>query len=607
MRVRKFSAEGWCGIRVFKMRGRDINIDVDAGRSETLTIKPLKEGGETWDFSGVVVSGELRDIRTDELVVGLECGVTETGSIEVEFPALDGGQYVFAVDMSGGDGGATRLIDGYVTWGEPKAVIEETEETDERCLLVYVDGERRKAVWTWSKEAQRMYEEAKKQAERSLTFALRAEKAANSVSGSLQVQLLGDVDAALKEFDTKVSNAIQANTLTNTWWIAGKDTKVQVTGDKGDMGYSPYISALGNWVAWDEQRQQAVDTGVRAYGKDGVDGTAVRRVLINSVDELPKTPTNEAEAEKYRSFFYMVATGDGYDVYGLLETANGTFAWVNVGDSNALASATLYGLTKLGTDSIVNGAPVGVNASGGLATPAANVGDYGTVKLSYDSMPDSTNCIGLSPSGQLQVNKARLGSYGVVRLGSALGQVADIPYLVSVGSIESGDNEGKLANNLLIGGALKHMRTGSGNDGWNEDTVHGASFDSLHSNTFYLGLLLSNSFSQNQTDGLVLNPATPSTLGGVKIAYSLDAPGTDTVPLASQVKKGIADKITEALASYYPKSEVYTKAEVEQAINAAYDGIVDEVKKEMFIEMSADEYAKVTDPIPNVLYLIPEE
>lgn len=590
------------------MRGRDINIDIDAGRSEILTIKPLKEDGEVWDFSGVVVSGELRDIRTDELVVGLECGVTETGSIEVEFPALDGGQYVFAVDMSGGDGGATRLIDGYVTWGEPKAVIEETEETDERCLLVYVDGERRKAVWTWSKEAQRMYEEAKKQAERSLTFALRAEKAANSVSGSLQVQLLGDVDAALKEFDTKVSNAIQVNTLTNTWWIGGKDTKVQVTGDKGDMGYSPYISSLGNWIAWDEQRQQAVDTGVRAYGKDGIDGTAVRRVLINSVDELPKVPANEAEAEKHRRFFYMVPVADGYDVYGLLETANGTFAWVNVGDSNAIATAALYGLTKLGTDSVVNGAPVGVNASGGLAVTTADYDTYGTVKISYTSVIDDTDCVGKDSDGRLQVRKAGLNNYGVVKYGSELSQIAPIPYLLSVGSIKSNDsNDGKMANNLLIGGALKHMRTGSGSDGWNEDTVSGASYESLQPNTFYFGLLLSNSFSQNQTDGLVLNPATLSTLGGVKLAVSLDDLGADKVPIASQVRKGIAEKITEALESYYPKSEVYTKAEVEQAINAAYDGIVDEVKQEMFIEMTADEYAKVTDPIPNVLYLIPEE
>jgi hypothetical protein len=185
--------------------------------------------------------------------------------------------------------------------------------------------------------------------------------------------------------------------------------------------------------------------------------------------------------------------------------------------------------------------------------------------------------------------------------------VADRPYILSVGAIESSDsNDGKLANNLLVGGALKHMQTGSGRDGWNEDTVSGASFGSLHSNTYYLGLLLSSSFSQNQTDGLVLNPATPSTLGGVRLAYSLEDLGTDKVPIASQVNRGIADKITEALASYYPKSEVYTKAEVEQAINSAYDSIVEEVLGSLAVETTASEYAGLT-PKKDVLYLIPEE
>lgn len=510
MRVRKFSAEGWCGIRVFKMRGRDINIDIDAGRSETLTIKPLKEGGEAWDFSGIVVNGELRDIRTDELVVGLECGITETGSIEVEFPALDGGQYVFAVDMSGGDGGATRLIDGYVTWGEPKAVIGETEETDERCLLVYVDGERRKAVWTWSKEAQRMYEAAKNEAEKAEMSAIRAEKAADSVTGDVQVQLLAEVAAALKDFESKAGKVIQANKVTDTWWIAGIDTGVQLTGNKGDMGFSPYISALGNWIAWDEQSQKAVDTHIRAQGRDGIDGSAIRRVLVDSLPELPST---ENEAKAHRGIFYMISSGTGYDVYALLETANGGFAWVEVGNSNAFAAFDLHGIVKLGTSAIVSGSPVGVNASGGL-----------------------------------EVSSATSEKAGVV--------------IKSLSLVDKADKDVPTVNAVR---------------GWLEQHY----------------------YTQADVDAKVDN-VTESVEGVSKeLATLIEEVGTNELNI--EILQG-SNQILANKLDTYP-----TKDYVDTAIGEAYAGIADTVQQGLFIEMTADEYAKVTDPVPNALYLIPEE
>lgn len=604
MRVRKFRAEGWCGIREFKMRGRDINIDIDAGRSETLTIKPVINGGEPWDFGSQTVSGELRDVRTDELVEALACGVTEEGLIVIDFPVREGGQYVFAVDMSGPDGGSTRLIDGYVTYGEPKAVIEGGDETEDHCLTVYVDEKTRKAVWSWSKEAERMYEAAKNEAEKAAASADKAEKAANSVNGSIQVQLLGDVNAALKEFDTKVSNAIQVNAETNTWWIAGVDTKVQVTGDKGDAGFSPYINSQGNWVIWDAVKGTTVDSGIKAQGIDGVDGIAVRRVLIDAVDDLPSLPTNDKEAEKLRGVFYMAPAIEGYDVYGLLETANGGYAWVNVGDSNAIASSVLYGLVKLGNSTINHGATVGVNAEGGLATPIAKADECGTVKPSFNGMPDETYCIGITTDGKLQANKASLHSYGVVRLGSSLSQVASIPYLLSVGAIVNTgtSDDGKMANNLLIGGALKHMRTGSGNNGWNPDTVNGADYDALVENTFYLGLHASSSFTQDNVNGLQLNEATASVKGGVYIGSGIDDTRANTVLTPSQIKQSIID----ALDGYCQKGDVYSKEDVDNAINSAYDGIKDEITQEIFIEVTEDEYAKITAPLPNVLYLIPE-
>ena len=83
----------------------------------------------------------------------------------------------------------------------------------------------------------------------------------------------------------------------------------------------------------------------------------------------------------------MVPNGSDYDVYALLETAGGAFAWVNIGDSNAIATDVIHGIVKLGTAEIVTksgnmwqGALVGVNADGGLAVPLAETSRFGTMK-----------------------------------------------------------------------------------------------------------------------------------------------------------------------------------------------------------------------------------
>ena len=499
------------------MRGRDINIDIDAGRSETLTIKPVINGGEPWDFGSQTVSGELRDVRTDELVEALACGVTEEGLIVVDFPVMDGGQYVFAVDMSGPDGGSTRLIDGYVTYGEPKAVIEGGEETEDHCLTVYVDEKTRKAVWSWSKEAERMYEAAKIQAEKAAESADKAEKAANSVNQGVQVTLLGEIAEALKDFESKAGKVIVANTTTNTWWIAGVDTGVQLTGDKGDNGFSPYINALGNWVSWNEDIGAGEDTKIKAQGKDGIDGDAIRRVVV---DKLPETPKNESEAKAHRGIFYFVSGVDGYDTYALLETADGTFTWVNVGDSNAFASDVLYGIVKLGTGAIISGevnngdfAPVGTSAGGGLAVAKATDSQAGVVVKSLSLWNRADKDV---PT--VNAVRAWLDEY----------------------HYEKDDVNGKI------------------------DTV----INSIASVNNELGKLI-------------------------------DEVGTNELNI--EILQEVNQKLSSKFADYP------TKGEVEDAINAAYDDIVDEVKQEMFIEMTADEYAKVTNPIPGKLYLIPEE
>ena len=490
------------------MRGRQVNLDIDGGRSETLTLKPVMEGGEAWGFSGITVSGELRDIRTDSVVAELECGVTPDGKIAVTFPARDSGQYVFAIDMSGEDGGATRLIDGYVTWGEPKAVISESEESEEHCLLVYVEGRRRRAVWTWSKEAERMYEAARNEAEKAAESAERAEKAAESVNGAVQLKLLNEFNEALKEFDVKISNAIRIDEKTNTWLIAGVDTGKQATGDKGDPGFSPYINNRGTWMAANSEGN-IIDTGTRAEGRDGIDGNAIRRIVV---DSLPELPTNESEAKAFRGIYYLLSADAGYESYSLVETADGLFTWGKLGDTNSPASATEWGLTKLGTDAILTGSPVGTNASGGLTVGSATYAEEGVVRKSQ-SLVDGSD--------------------------------TDVPTV-------------KAARAFL---------------------------------------------EQNYYD----KPYVDEEFEGVARAFeSVNSSISDITSSIESLNSEIGGLATDIETANGKIEECATKAELDSAIAAAGEAIFERAKNELFVELTAEEYAAIT-PKDGVLYLIPEE
>lgn len=359
-----------CGRLLGDMRGKDINIDIEAGRGRVMTMKPISDG-EPWDFSELTVVGELRDVKTDGVVDELECGVTADGVVEVSYPAMEAGTYVFAIDASGNAGVTTRLIEGYVTWGKPRSVISDATDAGVE-LLIEIDGDKKRALWAWNTEAERQYLKAKAEAEKAAESAEEARKYAD------EAKKLEDVEDILGSFDEKIHNAVVPNKVTNTWWIGGIDTGVQVTGDKGEKGESPYINADGYWMVG------GVNTGVKAYGRDGIDGDAVRRVLISSINDLPALPTNEEEAKRYRGIFYMVPNGSDYDVYALLETAGSEFAWVNIGDSNAIATEIIHGIVKLGTGTILTGAPVGVNANGGLTVREANFNESGTVLKSRD-------------------------------------------------------------------------------------------------------------------------------------------------------------------------------------------------------------------------------
>lgn len=333
------------------------------------------------ELLGYTFAGEVTG--ADGTTYAIEGAVTDSAQnlVQLHLPSLAEGTYKYALAATGQTGESEAFLAGTIgVWWA--AIVEQTEPIqtpNARCTVRLPKVGRGMAHWQLTGRLEAAAIEAERQASLASEWAQAAEEAAKSVTGGALAQHLGEVNAALKNFYDKVGNSIQANEVTNTWWIAGVNTGVQLTGDKGPMGFSPYISALGNWIAWDEQSQKAVDTHIRAQGRDGVDGEAVRRVLV---DSLPDLPASVQEAMKHRGIFYMLQTASDYDVYALLETADGAFAWVNVGDSNTFATHAIYGIVKLGTSAIVSGAPVGLDAGGGLAVAEATTDVAGVVTKS---------------------------------------------------------------------------------------------------------------------------------------------------------------------------------------------------------------------------------
>ncbi len=276
---------------------------------------------------------------------------------------------------------------------------------------------------------------------------------------------------------------------------------------------------------------------------------------------------------------------DGYDVYAWLESADGNASWVRVGEANDLATAEIYGLTKLGTGrKVQGGAPVGVREDGGMAVPRAewlvagsvlpgedgrvaggagvgfdeggrmrvreaDGGNYGVVMTSYSGVAE-VPVVGRMADGRLGLPWANLNQAGAVRLGSVFGQGNPIPYKIGIGA----DEGHHLANNLLYAGAWKHMSPSSWRAlelPWLTQAMD--EHPEWFTDAYYGGLHTSLQFKQSMEEGLELLSATASMVGGVRLAVRLDEEGGEEVVPTAKVT---LDYLHE---NYYDKNEALTK------------------------------------------------
>ncbi len=552
---------------MFDFTGTRLDLSVPEALPEIYELQFRSQLEGDLDLTGA--SFKAQALSSDALVLDIpvEFGPA-TGSLYLSMPSLAAARYEWELYAISDAGVVSRMIYGSITvisTLQAAELIAQMEDHPLKLLSVLLPretGQPLELTWRGSSIAAAAAAEAVAAAASVEGITQRAIAALDAAEEALEG--LSSLDAKLALFNDQITSAVIANPVTETWWIAGVDTLIRCIGEPGrspmistagtwllydpeiaewvdtkeaavpEHGRSPYISARGTWVAFDDETQSWQDSQVPAQGIDGLDGVSVRRIVVASLDDIP----TQGETCHGGVYYYVpLVDGLGYMIYAWLETADGSASWVAVGEANDIATRELHGLVKLGTDMLVaDGSPVGVNALGEMAVPAAryegrgavqysaagtlieggSIGSdaqgrmlaqgatssrYGAVELSYSGR-GAQSCIGLTSNGSIGVRKAAINNYGVVKLGSTFSQPNSLPYLVGIGMTAGG----QIANNLLNAGAMQHKFSehwAAEGMPWLSEAM-AAQPEDFSTGVYYSGLLTSVQFAQSEDVGLRL-------------------------------------------------------------------------------------------------------
>ena len=310
---RKINVDFWAAdsdnVAMFDTAGSRLNFPVVAGVEETFRVSFYVGGGSVSVLGATFQAGcyEEHGDERGELVAMLP---VEHDSAEnkvlLTVPELAEGHYWWELRATDAVGKECRLLYGTLTAltsAEVARLGNVAEESELRELAVEIgDGYAKPLILRWQacSVAASMAADAARAAERAEAAAGSAMDAAEDVLGKLVA-----ATAFMKSFHSALFEAIRV--IDGYLWVGGVNTGHVLRGDDGvtphigadgcwyvgvkklsdrpafgQDGITPHITADGFW-AFGETR-----TGVRAEGRDGVDGTAVRRVLVESYADIPQ-------------------------------------------------------------------------------------------------------------------------------------------------------------------------------------------------------------------------------------------------------------------------------------------------------------------------------
>ena len=368
------------------------------------------------------------------------------------------------------------------------------------------------------------------------------------------------------------------------WVYAGRST-----------GTTPQVVNEVSW--WDFGELELVPNGSRIkvlLSQVAVEPTADQTETVRiQVTAVAATEGSNVGGAAYCAWAYWQYETDqmtNWDTYAWLESKG----WVRVDINYDIATSEVYGLNKLGTDSVVrDGAPVGVNAAGQMEVPIADPALAGAVlpsstnnesrggrthvgedkklyvdfstpstpgvgKTSYTVEVENTATVGMTADNKYAVPPAEAFQWGAVRIGTKEIQTMKMPWIIPIGMAaagvinEHGQNiRGQLMNNLLVNGAL---RTGT-RTMWESWKPNGADYSRLPTeNSNAVGIMAHpEQFTQSAAHGLELLVATTGTLGGVTVCSTIGS-GSGLVPTVNAMVGYLQE-------NYYTRSQVYSREE----------------------------------------------
>lgn len=368
---------------MFDFTGTKFDFSVTEGLAERMVLRFGKSGtAEKLDLSGATWQFRARNAGSGDEVDGLsvEHGA-ETGELVLMIPGLTAGEYGYELFATDSTGGINRVCYGVftaITSAHGSLMVQAARKESARTLDVFVpavNGAKLELRWTSCSVAETAAaqaigivagardeaDRAKLEADRAAREADRAGVAADDISTQLTnlvnradeaVGKVENMEGRLNAIDDHIRDSIVPNAATNTWWIAGNDSHYRVTGEpgqspyldddgfwwafddgvgefvntginaRGEDGRCPIIGSNGNWLHWNQKDKVWEDSGVQARGKDGINGSTVRRIIVDRVADIP------AEGETCNGgVYYYIPLVDAQPVaiINVLDTEAGGF------------------------------------------------------------------------------------------------------------------------------------------------------------------------------------------------------------------------------------------------------------------------------------------
>ncbi len=300
---------------MFDTAGSRLSFTVAGGLAETFRVS-FWVGTREHDVTGATFSAALFEAHGagHRQVAVLPVQHDERrNAVLVSVPPLVAGHYLWelrAVDPAGEE---SRLLYGVLTAlsaDDVSGKIAAADASELRELAVQQAGGSADALvlrWQSCSAAARQAAEAARCAERAQEAAGRAEAAAGRAQVA-QEDVLGKIAAAqafMDSFDRALFEAVRV--VDGYLWVGGVNTGHFL---KGGDGITPHIGTDGFWYAGalrlgdrpafgqDGVTPHITPDGfwafgdwvsaVRAAGRDGLDGSAVRRILVESYDDIPQ-------------------------------------------------------------------------------------------------------------------------------------------------------------------------------------------------------------------------------------------------------------------------------------------------------------------------------